>query len=212
MKRRDLTGVTFGRWTVLGFSHAVKKNAQWFCQCSCGTKRIVPYAVLSTGKSKSCGCLRDELASKRATTHGMTGTPLHRVWKAIHNRCNNKKNKWYGAKGITVCARWSSFESFRDDMGSSWSDGMSIERKNNKLGYSPSNCIWIPKKDQSKNTSWNKLIKTPWGILTLSDTARKLGIHLSAMWRRTQQWPESRWLETAYPTGPRRQKSKRRRR
>ena len=32
----------------------------WWCKCTCGTQRAVSGANLSTGKSMSCGCLREE--------------------------------------------------------------------------------------------------------------------------------------------------------
>lgn len=50
----DLTGRTFGRWTVL--SHAGQKN--WRCRCDCGTEKEVDGLSLRDGRSKSCGCRR----------------------------------------------------------------------------------------------------------------------------------------------------------
>ena len=42
------------------------------------------------------------------------------------------------------------FVNFYADMGPCPFPKGSIERRNNSLGYEPSNCEWLPKRDQSK--------------------------------------------------------------
>lgn len=41
--RYDLTGMKFGKWTVLGpaESYTCKDGYKWTCQCECGTIRDV---------------------------------------------------------------------------------------------------------------------------------------------------------------------------
>lgn len=198
----DLTGQRFGRWTVISFSHKVKKNAYWNCICECGTSKYVHRSQLVHGKSKSCGCLRDELASERAGTHRMTGTSFYLVWKNIRARCENETNnsfKYYGARGIKVCERWHIFENFHEDMWSSWREGMSIERADNDKDYEPSNCSWILKGDQSKNRRSNVIIDTPWGRMTCADAARHIGISAGSFYKRTQLWPQERWFDPGKP-------------
>lgn len=64
---KDISGKRFGRWIVIRFSRLdVHKNAYWLCKCDCGTERDVVSSSLTTGDSKSCGCQRDELNSKRS--------------------------------------------------------------------------------------------------------------------------------------------------
>lgn len=58
----DLTGKSFGRWTVINFDEESKK---WLCKCTCGTMKLVNGSSLRGGKSKSCGCLSIELMQKR---------------------------------------------------------------------------------------------------------------------------------------------------
>lgn len=68
-------------------------------------------------------------------------------------RCTNPKHKkyrHYGGRGITVCAKWMTFENFYSDMGDPPS-GLTLERKNNELGYSLDNCIWATYSDQNRN-------------------------------------------------------------
>ena len=64
----DLSGQKFGRWKALEFSH-INKNRQhcWVCLCDCGTVRPVSRNALVLGRSKSCGCFRDDRARETKT-------------------------------------------------------------------------------------------------------------------------------------------------
>lgn len=131
------------------------------CLCVCGNKTTIRYASLSSGNTKSCGCLRAEHLSKIATTHGLTAEHknLARRWSMMLDRCrnpNNKSYKNYGGRGITVCERWYSFENFFVDMGKPPTPGHTIERVKNNEGYCPDNCIWLPQKYQGYNTRRTK--------------------------------------------------------
>lgn len=57
----------------------------------------------------------------------------------------------YGARGIRVCDEWQSFRQFAADMGGKKVAGMSLDRIDNDLGYSPSNCKWSSRSDQMFN-------------------------------------------------------------
>lgn len=69
----DLTGQRFGRWTVIkrAGSHVCESYGcttsfpLWLCRCDCGNEGIVIVENLKHGRSRSCGCLRDELARER---------------------------------------------------------------------------------------------------------------------------------------------------
>ena len=66
--RVDLTGRTFGEWTVLRQEgHDRHGRAKWRCRCKCSNVRFVTQQNLRRGTSKSCGCLRRNLASERNT-------------------------------------------------------------------------------------------------------------------------------------------------
>lgn len=71
-KRYDLTGQTFGYWTVLykaepKHSKSGKSRiSMWHCRCKCGTERDVNTTSLRNGRSKSCGCYNKEVVSQLA--------------------------------------------------------------------------------------------------------------------------------------------------
>lgn len=63
----------------------------------------------------------------------------------------------YGGRGITVCPRWLQFSDFLKDMGLA-PNGMTLERKDNQLGYFKDNCVWASAKHQARNTRRNHLV------------------------------------------------------
>lgn len=57
--QNDLTGQTFGLWTVIGAAQPDKiGRAKWLCRCSCGKERVVTADNLLRGVSTSCGHTR----------------------------------------------------------------------------------------------------------------------------------------------------------
>jgi hypothetical protein len=144
----------FGRLTVLYVNGATA-----MCQCSCGSApKLIRFASLKSGNTESCGCLakeRQSEAGKKSAKHGQTGAPEYRTWQQMRARCaspENKDFKRYGGLGIRVCEEWeSSFATFLRDMGPKPSAAHSIDRRDNALGYSPSNCRWATPTEQTRN-------------------------------------------------------------
>lgn len=66
MYRVDLTGQIFGMLTVLSVFERDKNGVLfWTCQCSCGNIINTRHGSLQSGRTKSCGCLRKEITSKK---------------------------------------------------------------------------------------------------------------------------------------------------
>lgn len=58
---KDLTGQKFGKLTVLYRTNNNKQNkVMWHCKCDCGNERDIRASSLTSGVTKSCGCLQYE--------------------------------------------------------------------------------------------------------------------------------------------------------
>lgn len=72
MKRLDLVGKTFGRWTVTELAPRTYQT-MWRCVCVCGVERNVSGANLVSNKSTSCGCFREENRPNLANGRNFSG-------------------------------------------------------------------------------------------------------------------------------------------
>ena len=180
----DLTGRVFGRLTVLSFAGVGRNgHARWRVRCICGVEKVTSGQSLRAGNSTSCGCYQREVSAIRGLTlnkvHGMHRAPTHDSWTCMLQRCNNPKNKdykHYGARGITVCDRWRSFDNFLADMGER-PEGKTLDRWPDKDGrYEPGNCRWATAREQAQNMRSNRLIEHAGETLCVAEWARRTNI------------------------------------
>jgi len=172
-------GHRFGRLTVTTNAVNTPTGTIVQCRCDCGTLRSFFLGNLRKGHTKSCGCLKIEEAGKQQITHGLSQTPEYHIWDAIIQRCTNPNDRgWhkYGGRGITVCRHWRRFENFIRDMGRRPTPRHSIDRTDNDRGYCPSNCKWVTKKEQSRNTRATRFLEHKGRTMCLAAWAAELGI------------------------------------
>lgn len=111
----------------------------------------------------------------------------YRSWWGMRDRClreSARDYRWYGARGITVCDRWASFEAFHADMGER-PEGRTLDRIDNSGNYEPANCRWATKAQQARNSRGVKLTQELADAIRLvvaagmpqSDLADGLGLH-----------------------------------
>jgi hypothetical protein len=77
----DLTNEVFGRLRVLYQTEHIGKHMAFVCECECGKFPTVRASCLLHGYTKSCGCLRTELARTQAVQHGSSYTPEYVAWQ-----------------------------------------------------------------------------------------------------------------------------------
>lgn len=75
----DLTNQKFGRLTVIDIDNTKSsRETYWVCQCECGKQVSVRANSLKNGETRSCGCLRSEITSKRFS-NDLTGHQFGKV-------------------------------------------------------------------------------------------------------------------------------------
>lgn len=160
--RNDLTGKKFGNLVVLEYLgsrlRSGLKRGIWRCLCGCGNTTEQETNSLTSGHSKSCGCLKilaNSAAGKQRRTHGMSKSKEYKLWAGMIYRATNEESldyALYGPRGVYT--PWEhSFEDFYAHIGAIPKDGKkySLERVNNNIGYFPGNVIWLELPLQARN-------------------------------------------------------------
>lgn len=112
IKAMDLTGKQFGKLTVLHKLDEKKhKQTIWLCQCECGKLVQESRGHLTSGHTKSCGCMKKTQARYKDLTGQIYGhykviektdkrISKYIVWKC---QCTNCGNIYYmSTKALTA--------------------------------------------------------------------------------------------------------------
>lgn len=191
---QDHTGRKVGNLTVIECIGRNKSGRfMWKCVCDCGNITEVRADGLSSGRTKSCGCLTVKAATKRMKelrkTHGNSNTRLFRIWQSMRSRCNHPKNKSYaryGGRGIRVCEEWQNdFENFyKWAIENGYKENLSIERNDVNGNYEPSNCSWSTPREQANNTRRNVYLDFGGEIHAMKEWSRITGINYGTLQKR----------------------------
>lgn len=207
MKSEEWVGRRIGSLTIEAFEglsrYSVGKAAYFRFRCDCGNAFSAQKSNV-VGRKTDCGCSRP--APKGVRKPGSSRHPLYKVWSHMLDRCfnpNNKSFKDYGGRGIVVCERWrfgsgaaTGFELFVSDMGTR-PDGWTIERVDVGPGYSPDNCKWIPKSDQTRNRRCVRLVTINGQTKIIGDWCKIHGVgYWTALRRMDRGWPPEEAVTT----------------
>ena len=192
---KDLTGKRFGRLEVLGVARKVtsgkRERYYWACRCDCGNEKEVRTDCLTSGNTRSCGCMRDEQAAINVVvnhTHKASMTRPYHIWQKIKDRCQNPNvpcYKRYGGRGIKICEEWLDPEKFMIwALGNGYSDDLTIDRIDNNGNYEPSNCRWADIKTQCRNRRSNVIVEYQGQEMTLIEASERSGINYGTLRQR----------------------------
>jgi hypothetical protein len=208
----DLSGKEFGRWLVIGKQPNRLRRPSgssyrvWLCRCDCGGEKEIDGWALSSGKSRSCGCLAREVAAEQCvrlkTTHGKSSSPEYSAWSVMVGRCTNPSNRQYadyGGRGVNVCSDWigpGGFQQFLEYMRERPNATSSLERKDNDRGYEPGNVEWSTSKKQARNRRSSVLLTYNGKTQCATDWALEVGLSPEIVRRRIRDlgWSVDRAL------------------
>ncbi len=181
-KIKDISGQKFGRLTALYRLHNTKCRTRWLCVCDCGNLTEVKTVKLTTGHTRSCGCLQKEVTSTHFKKHGQSKTRLYKIWQGMKKRCYNSNDKaynYYGGRGIKVCDEWlNDFQTFYDwSMNNGYNEHLTIDRIDVNGNYEPNNCRWVDYKIQNRNSRHNTLFTIDGETRCLSEWCEILNLN-----------------------------------
>lgn len=161
-QRKDITGERYGKLTAVRYLRTEGKRSIWELRCDCGNTIEAPAYTLK--RRKSCGC---QNIGERSITHGETRawekTRIYRIWRDIKTRCTNQKciaYPHYGGRGVKRCLGWDDFPTFKEwALTHGYEDHLTIDRIDSNGDYSPDNCRWITRAENTSRARREKILK-----------------------------------------------------
>lgn len=151
-KIKDLGGNIFGRLKVVSLVGKIRNRYHWNCQCECGNYVNVASDLLTSGKTKSCGCLRKESPNNKLDNREDA------LWNLLYSSIKKKNKKYnvdlplslYDFRRISLEACWycgkSEDKEIFDIRANRKISNTSIlcngiDRIDSKTGYTKDNCV-----------------------------------------------------------------------
>ena len=158
---QDLTGKRFFKLVVIQKVGTKNGKRMWECRCDCGNKTVVSTNQLTSGRTKSCGCLSGRPGGK---SPGWKGTAVYSRWQAMKKRCyqvGTSGYENYGGRGIKVCDEWKDNPSAFCEwaLANGFSEELTLDRIDVNGDYCPENCRWATKTEQARNKRNNLILE-----------------------------------------------------
>jgi hypothetical protein len=159
---KNLKGQVFGRLTVLRWVRNEKGKNIWHCRCSCSNYTEVPTSYLTSGNTRSCGCLRVDTFKKMTTGQTWSRKPkgtggFNRLFSTYKNDARyrdiafnltkyeftelTKQKCYYCNISPNQIVAASTKDYTKKGIAHSSYTYNDIDRVDNKLGYSKKNCV-----------------------------------------------------------------------
>lgn len=192
---RDITNERFGRLVAIRpVGRHFRGSTMWECKCDCGKTVQLPASSLTSGNTRSCGCLLIDTARKKCIDRNTKyfdeeSYILSRKILGMKARCYNPNSDGYanyGGRGIKVCDEWKNdtmkFIEWAKTHG--FKLGLSIDRIDVNGDYCPENCRFVDAFVQCNNRRNNR-------VLTIRGKSKTL-----AQWVHAFDIPEKhlKWL------------------
>lgn len=137
-------------------------------RCDCGRVGISDGSDFK--KSYQC---KTCLGGYSNAQHNLSDSRLYAIWRGMKSRTAGTQGwrgrKYYVDKGIEVCTAWLEFEPFYAwAMANGYAEGLTIDRIYSCRGYSPQNCEWVTKAENSRRAHqdlWRQYDITPLEML-----------------------------------------------
>lgn len=176
---RELVGEHFGDLTVISRAEnrrlpGGKMRRRWTCRCVCGREITTDGLSLTTGHTKSCGCIKQR--KHWNTRHGHNRnkpSPTLLSWRSMLTRS-------YRGVFVGHDPRWDRFEAFLEDMGER-PPGTTLDRMRGSGIYEKSNCRWASRKKQTENRRNTRWLTIGGETKTLAAWADQAGITYGAL-------------------------------
>lgn len=165
---RCKVGAKFGKLEVCSepfyVHHGGKRpKRRLHCKAKCECGRVVDVLCFNLRPTSTCVECHKEKLSDLYRQHGDSRTRLHGCWKNMVDRCSNPANKrfkYYGGRGITVCEGWrNDYLAFRQwALANGFDETLQIDRIDNDGGYEPANCRFVTQSQNARNKSNNRRV------------------------------------------------------
>lgn len=126
-----------------------KKNRRYYHKflCNCGQ------TIILRSDSKSTACGQQGCTETTLRRHGKSHTRLYNIWSGMRDRCinNHKSATTYKERGIVICKEWDEFVVFETwALANGYKDTLTIDRIKIDKNYSPDNCEWVTRSENTK--------------------------------------------------------------
>jgi len=87
--KANILNKRFGRLVVISYDHT-NVSSYWRCKCDCGNEKVVRYNHLTSGATKSCGCINKEHPHNILPEGEASFNKLYNSYKKCAKRNNRK--------------------------------------------------------------------------------------------------------------------------